>query len=106
MASTIYSPGTPKRGVDASITAEAASATVLQLDLDCDVTLKGIPAITADGELPVGATLVNARQVDLEYPAGTFTAGADVIVPQYDPAIRTQTGGFVRPGMFPVDAPS
>lgn len=95
----------PFRGVDAQFEAVAISATVLNVQFDQVVALIGLPGWRADDVLALSAEQVSPTEINITYPAGTFTAGADIVIPQHDRGIRSRTGGYVAQQMFPVVAP-
>lgn len=64
------------------------------------VSLSGIPQVlTNTGKLPVSATRPTLFTVVLVYD--TPGAVTSVTIPQNDPAVRSGTGGYLSPGVFP-----
>ena len=85
------------------ITAVAAVGSVLTLTFDQVVTLEGTPGFTTD---VAGADPVSAAQTAPNIVAITFgaavAAATTVNIPFRDPAIRSQSGGYVTSNTFPV----
>lgn len=90
--------------VDANITAASVLTTVLSLTFDQVISLDGTPEFLTDiAETPVSAVLTSPNSVDITF-SGDLTGAAVVIVPRNDPAIRTNTGGWVCCGTHPFPA--
>lgn len=68
--------------------------------VDSLYVLSGIPQVlTNTGKLPISATYVSPLSFSLEYDTpGSVTS---VTIPQGDPAVRSQTGGWLSAGTFP-----
>lgn len=74
---------------------------------DQPVVLSGIPVSwevvggAAAGENPTAAVLTGADEVTLT-TVGDATAMTAMLIPPFDPAIRTKSGGFASPDAFTV----
>lgn len=73
----------------------------VDITFDAPFVLRGIPAIaTNTSKLPTAATRTSPLVLHLTYDTpGSVTS---VTIPQNDPAVRSNTGGFVTSGTFPV----
>ena len=68
------------------------------------ISLKGLPTwLTNTGKIPTSVTLLAPNIVRCGFTTpGSVTS---IIVAERDPAIRTPTGGYARPGTFLAPAP-
>lgn len=72
----------------------------MTIDFNTPVRRSGVPQYAlSTGELPASCVQTSPTQVDLTYVTGGVIT--DITIPQNDPAIRSQTGGYVTPGTFP-----
>lgn len=101
------SPGRRYQGTAANvIDAVAEDAETLTLTFDVSVQMSGIPQYPVDDTMPIAAELVDCKQCVLTYPNGTLTSQTEAIIPQAEPAIRSRTGGYARPGKVTFPSPA
>lgn len=90
---------------DALITAMVGGVGSMIVSFDQPVVLSGFPASwsivggAAAGESPISAVLTAANIVTLGF-VGDATAATGMLIPPYDPSIRTKTGGYASPDAF------
>lgn len=91
-------------GNDTLLPTVTIALTVVTFTFNQPVSLKGVPQIQsvgANASLPLSATRPTPTTVACTY-AATQAASTSFVIPDKDPAIRTYTGGFARPGsVFP-----
>lgn len=82
-----------------------ASQVTLMLDQPC--SLNGIPAVQDDqsGDQPDDANLLEGNLLVLDYPDNP-NVGTILVIPPYDPAVRSYSGGYLLPGSVNVIAGS
>ena len=110
-SSNVISRGRNRRNLDPSMRSISTNATaslggvettVITVNLSVPCSLNGVPqylTVGANGALPVSAVMSSPSQVALTY-AATQAASTLLTVPANDPALRTQTGGYVNPTSF------
>lgn len=92
----------PQPTIGISIVSTSAAGSVLTIEFDGPVSLKGTPAYTTDiaGAVAVSAVAVGPDTIDVTFDMDV-SAATVVNVPYEDHAVRNSSGGFVAPSGFP-----
>jgi hypothetical protein len=93
----------PKKQTPVRISSASVAASVLTVNFDQAVVLRGTPAFTTDiaGANPVegSAVMTTPTTMHLSFSAPIATA-TEINIPFEDPAIRSAVGGFVADSLF------
>ena len=93
---------TPQPTIGISIVSVSAAGSVVTIEFDGSVLLKGVPSYTTDiaGAVATGAVQTAPDTIDVTFDEDV-SAATVVNVPYEDAAVRNVSGGFVAPSGFP-----
>jgi hypothetical protein len=92
-----------QRGIPITVVEANKSGSVITIEFDQAVALKGVPQYTTDlpDVDPVSAVAVNPMTVAVTFSAAV-TSATTLNIPFEDGAIRNASGGYANAGPFPV----
>lgn len=91
----------PRRETPVRIVGASVNLTVLTVEFDQAVVLKGVPQYEIDvvGAEPVSAVLSDPMTLELTY-SQSVALGTKITVEFEDPAIRSSVGGYVADSVY------